>query len=399
MRHRRRLGGGLATVALTACLLAVWPAQAQQEAVGQEEPEMKKAIMCVDFFDLCYYADWAEDRLYTPEDIRSLFEECKAAGISEVLWRLSACGSAVYQSEVEDRNFRDDPRAPAHAVADFIDQWDPLHQACTLGHQIGLPVYAWITVYDEGLPEMGHMSALLREHPEYQWVDRTGELYLTGVPCYAFPEARRFRVRMVEEICRYPVDGVFISLRSHAHANDAYSRIPDGEQFGYEEPIVEEYRRRHGVDIRTEEFDEEAWHALKGEYFTQLLREIREVVGPWRELQVIALDWYEGPTSKSRHDLDYEAWAEEGLVDAVYATANFKVPPADFDDKYAFIRDLGMDLYCFRGIPDEDATWENIPTLMEAVEGTAFQGLALMEAYKFQILRGQTREELGETRE
>jgi hypothetical protein len=109
---------------------------------------------------------------------------------------------------------------------------------------------------------------------------------------------------------------------------------------------------------------------------------------------VIALDWYEGPTSKSRHDLDFETWAEEDLIDTVYVTANFKIPPADFDDKYAFIRDLGMKLHCFRGIPDEDATWENIPELVSAVDGTAFHGLAMMEAYKFQILRGRSRDEM-----
>ena len=44
-----------------------------------------------------------------------------------------------------------------------------------------------------------------------------------------------------------------------------------------------------------------------------------------------------------------------------------------------------------KSIPDEEATFENIPKLVKLVEGTPFNGIALMEAYKFQILRGQKR--------
>ena len=263
-----------------------------------------------------------------------------------------------------------------------------MYEACRIGHRIGIPIYVWMTVYDEGFPEYGHYSRLLKEHPEYQWVNRTGTKHLTGVPCYAFPEARRFRVKMIEETCQYPIDGVFLSFRSHSVSHESYEQA---DEFGYEQPIVDEYRRRHGVDIRTQEFDRQKWHQLKGEYFTQLLRETRQAIGPHRPIHVTFMDYCEGPGGKSQHVLDVETWIKEKLVDAIYVQGAANTVPSDFAGKYEFVRKLGAKLYCVRGIPDEEATYENIPQLVDLVKGTPFHGLALMEAYKFQLLRGQKR--------
>jgi len=352
------------------------------------DTEPKEAVLCVDFFDLCFWASQRERRLYTPDDIERLMVEAKRAGFSFVLWRVSACGSAVYRSRIEDRGFRQDRRPDAHAAADFIDRWDPLAQACRIGHRVGLPVFVWMTVYDEGLKRYGHYSALLREHPEYQWVDRSGKNHFEGVPCYAFPQARRFRVEMVQEVCRYPVDGIFLSFRSHSVQSESYRQA---KEFGYEPPVVDEYRRRHGLDIRTQDFDREKWHRLKGEFFTQLLREIRTAVGPWRPVHVVILHGVDGPSGKSQHALDMPTWVRDKLVDAIHVQAHATTPPADFASHYEPLRKLGARLYCFRGIPDEDATFENVPNLMAAVKGTPFHGMSLMEAYKFQLLRGQKR--------
>ena len=350
--------------------------------------EPKEAVMCVDFFDLCFFASLRARRPYTPQDIEQLMRECKRAGIAHALWRVSACGSAVYRSEVEDRHFRQDTRPDAHAAEEFIERWDPLAEGCRMGHRAGIPVVVWMTVYDEGYEQYGHYSKLLREHPECQWVDRTGKHHFTGVPCYAFPAARRFRVQMIEEVCRWPVDGIMLSFRSHSVQTQAYR---DAEEFGYEAPVVAEFKRRYGVDIRAQEFDRAAWHKLKGEYFTQLLREVRAAVGPWRSLSVLILDYVDGPSGKSQHALDVRTWLDERLIDALYVQGAWQSKPTDFASKYAYVREAGARLYCFRGIPDETATFENIPTLLGLVKGTPFNGLAMMEAYKFQMLRGQKR--------
>lgn len=349
--------------------------------------ETKEAIMVTDFFDLCYFADERQKRLYTPKDIESLMQECKAANVSSMLWRVSACGSAVYPSQVEGRSFRTDPRVSARSVEDFLERWDPLAEACRLGSRAGIPILPKITLYDDGLPGITY-SKLLQQHPEYQWVDRSGKKLLIGVPSYAFPEARRFRVQMIEELCRYPIAGIVLSLRSHAVG---YPSFREAEEYGYEQPVVDEFKRRYGVDIRTQDFDRKKWHALKGEYFTQLLREIRAAVGPKLPVQLVIMDWCEGPTARTLHQFDYATWAKENLVNGIYVQGRKNTVPSDFAKKYAFIRALGMKLYCYRGTPDDEATFENIPKVMKLVEGTSFQGVGLMEAYKFQILRGERR--------
>jgi hypothetical protein len=45
-------------------------------------------------------------------------------------------------------------------------------------------------------------------------------------------------------------------------------------EFGFNAPIVAEYRRRYGVDIRTEPFDRRLWGELRGAYVTEFLRQL-----------------------------------------------------------------------------------------------------------------------------
>jgi hypothetical protein len=53
------------------------------------------------------------------------------------------------------------------------------------------------------------------------------------------------------------------------------------DEFGYNQPIVDEYRSRYGVDIRTQEFDKNLWRYLRGEYVTQFLRELKAALKPY----------------------------------------------------------------------------------------------------------------------
>lgn len=347
--------------------------------------------MCVDLFDLCYMDREMNNHTYDLDQMRELLRNCHNVGIGTILWRLSACGSAVYRSEIEDSSFRKDKRPATHAVADFMDKYDPLQEGCRIGHAEGVKVYAWMCFYDNGVPNFGHYSKLLREHPEYQWVDRTGKIYCVGVSQFAYPEARAFRVATVKEVCAYPIDGLFLSLRSHSWMNPEYKQA---EEFGYNQPIVKEYKRRYGVDITKEDFDWDKWHKLKGEYFTQLLRQIRETVDSDLPVTLCIVDESEGPCTdgtdgplgKTRHELNYQTWFKENLVQGIFVQGRNLNIPKDYALKYEFVREAGIDLYCFKAFNKQsECQWNYIPNIVDMVKETPFNGIAIMEAFRFAL--------------
>lgn len=52
------------------------------------------------------------------------------------------------------------------------------------------------------------------------------------------------------------------------------------DEFGYAEPVVAEFQKRHGVDIRTQAFDRQAWRQLRGEHVTAFLRLLKQKLAP-----------------------------------------------------------------------------------------------------------------------
>ena len=74
-------------------------------------------------------------------------------------------------------------------------------------------------------------------------------------------------------MCSSDLDGIAFLT----YAENFSQRYED--EFGYSPPIVEEFRRRHGVDIRHEEFDRDAWRRLRGEHVTAFLKLLKQKLG------------------------------------------------------------------------------------------------------------------------
>jgi len=109
---------------------------------------------------------------------------------------------------------------------------------------------------------------------------------------------------------RAPYDGIYICTRTHSRPAEF------ADQFGFNEPIVAEYQRRYGVNIRTEPFSKSRWWDLQGEYLTQLLREIRAALpGKKIAIAIPRADHLGAPYGNMR--LDWRTWVEEGLIDAL----------------------------------------------------------------------------------
>ena len=127
------------------------------------------------------------------------------------------------------------------------------------------------------------------EHPEWIPCDRWGERRAPGPLEYAYPGARKqFVDRVLRHVAAY--DGVAF----YTYVENYGYRYP--EEFGFNEPIVSEFIRRYGVDIRTQKFDKQAWYRLRGEYVTQVLTELHAALSrKHKKLSIVV--WADNPTA------------------------------------------------------------------------------------------------------
>ena len=202
---------------------------------------------------------------------------------------------------------------------------DDFETIVSSAHAQGLSVYLYLTLFDEGWPlgpeglcsfgpmgaDYASQSVFTLEHPEYLEVDRSQSRLHYGVLCYAYPEARTYRLRVLDSLLGdYDFDGLFLCTRSQSEPAN------HGDQYGFNAPVVDEFERRYGIDILKQDFPQEEWRRLRGEHLTQLLREVRELTNR-RGISLsvgIPRGDYLGPPVGNLF-LDWQTWISEGLID------------------------------------------------------------------------------------
>ncbi len=289
----------------------------------------------VDYYDLVLRGgEPGTPEFYDERRIEELLRRCREEGIQRVLWRLSVCGKEAYHSKVRTPFDWAEPRTDNDKMTAVMQCFDPLAVACELASRYGLKLYPWITLMDDyysGNLESGFVAA----HPGYQFVSRDGTRHFRGTLCYNYAEVRAHRVaQLMEVVEKYRVDGFYLCTRSHAGECEP-SYIPDC--FGYNQPVVEEYRLRYGVDIRLAPFDFRKWYEILGEGLTQFLREARQALG--RQMP-IAVGIMRHPLMvrhvypRVKMVVDWPAWVGEGLVDELVTFAGEDILGPDRPDLY-----------------------------------------------------------------
>jgi hypothetical protein len=191
------------------------------------------------------------------------------------------------------------------------------------GHEAGLPVYLYLTIFDELWldtdwawpwdPSTNWQGDIVRDHPETVQVDRAGRERLWGVLDYNEPAARAFRVEAIRTLLgEHDWDGVFVCTRSQSRP------ARDGDQFGFNDVAAAMYRARHGADPRTDPFELDAWRRIRGEGLTALLRDVRAMTdarGVRLSIGIPRGDFM-GPPIGNLH-LDWRGWLSERLVDSL----------------------------------------------------------------------------------
>lgn len=146
-------------------------------------------------------------------------------------------------------------------------------------HRRGMKIWLTYGLFDNGSQaDAGYVGfpyavedKLRVNHPEWAPANRWGTWRQGGPIEFAYPEARQ---AMADYLTKYVVEGKYDGISFLTYAENFSQRYED--EFGYSAPIVEEFRKKYGVDIRRDEFDREAWRQLRGSHVTQFLRLLKK---------------------------------------------------------------------------------------------------------------------------
>jgi hypothetical protein len=138
--------------------------------------------------------------------------------------------------------------------------------------------------------------------------------FVPGCMSPAEPEAMKYWLKIIQQALNHGVDGIDLRVQSHCN-------VLSWSEYGFNDPIVAEYQKRFGVDVRSEKYDRKAWRELQGEYYTNFLKAAKQAVCvKGKKLQLHIEDMMEGlpdaPTPMNI-DWDWQGWLEAGIPDEV----------------------------------------------------------------------------------
>ncbi|HEX8523657.1 MAG TPA: family 10 glycosylhydrolase [Tepidisphaeraceae bacterium] len=338
---------------LSASALALAPS-----VLGQTAPP--KLVLCAPLT----HSDWMlkPGIQWGPQGVKHMLDACKAAGWSEVYWRVLDGGRADYPSKVvrplsdwdednfwapqseEDRkivaqyNMDPGPERKAAMMAIFrkmdYGKFDSLGAAIDYGHQIGLKIQAWVSINEDD-HGWGIRSDFSREHPEFRWKRRDGRMFKSQMS-FSFPEVRQYKLAILRELLeKYKIDGLFIDWIRTGDIRDNPQTDPKGvADSGYEEPNVRAFADRYKQDPHEVANDDERWVRVRAQPQTLFMREARKLVkesGKKVPMNVmVGHPWhYRGMGDKIDGNLkglllDVKTWAKEGLIDAAVAAGYYR---------------------------------------------------------------------------
>ena len=298
---------------VSVCALLVLPSHA------------KEKVMILSWGDVIWqHRGEGTAQLDTPQKVREAALIWKSRGVTKVLFRVDDFRIVLFHETKPAYNNR------------YAQEWSKVSKrawdegllkvAVEAIHQQGMKVDMWITIFDEGCPHevlygdnhfFSWQSRFTRDNPQYLSCDRSltpnQRQYHWGVLEWAYPEVRRYMLDVIRAFSDpFDFDGVFLSVRSHAPPAE------HADQFGFNQPVVEEFQRRYGRNILQTSFDLEKWRDLRGEYFTSFLSEVKKHVqskGQTLSIGVAQGDYIGPPFGNMK--LQWRYWVSEGIIDGL----------------------------------------------------------------------------------
>ena len=138
--------------------------------------------------------------------------------------------------------------------------------------------------------------------------------YVPGAPEPAEPRAVEYWLEMIRKTLDCGVDGVDIRITNH-------NSILEWAEYGFNQPVVDEYVKRYGINPRNEPFDKEKLRRLRGEFYTAFLEKAAALVkGSDRKFCLHVPDVAFGSPSQSTMmeiHWDWKGWLDKRIPDEV----------------------------------------------------------------------------------
>jgi len=290
-----------------------------------------------------------DGRLAKPSGLRRRMERWKdKLNAATVHWRPTRTHIKGYYYAARGR--RHPLRDQEHNLG-----WNFFQVVPRLAHSEGMKAYLYVSLFDEGWPlppkkireksyhnamhfqHISWRSKFSRENPEYALTDRTGQQRQWGVLCLAYPEVRsHFCSRFMNLLQNTGFDGLFVCLRSQSRPADF------ADQFGFNEPVRQDYLSRYGRDICSQDFDLQTWRDLLGEYLTTFLSELRHRLnhlGVRLAVGVPRGDVLGPPLGNTT--LQWRDWVKRGIIDELAINQNSSQCPSMWHQLWPMHRGYG----------------------------------------------------------
>jgi hypothetical protein len=303
--------------------------------------------MNVDYFDEVCIREKPFDATATEELVR----RCAEAGVNTIFWRATGLGVSGYPSRLlqdpatlhdadmssflariggEDQQNSDTKNEESFAletkkrssliawgerIAASLKLFDPIATARDACRRHGLQFFIWHDPFDEQL------NRQIATYPKWRVLGRDGTTTFPGLRSYAIEAAVQDQLAVVDELLAYQPDGLYFSTSCH----NRHLHFPEPDDFfGFEEPVVTACRQEMGVDIRTEPFDEQTWHEVKGSFITDFFRRVKKLAAPHGVQLALGTQLgshtiWTAPVFSThvpyRFATQWKTWIDEGLAD------------------------------------------------------------------------------------
>ncbi len=275
----------------------------QSAVIWQLNTNVPEQSVAVSFSDWCVFLPNA---VSGKAGVRAILNQMAASGVRKVWWRTFGGGRAQYASHVPGVTIGYYP-----GTGESFAEFDPLAEAVSYAHKLGMKIYAWYTPLEEAHAWPYNVrSRYVDNHPE---MAAQTPKHKVDAPSFFYKQYRQYKIDLgMEMVTRYKTDGLVIDFerRGAPGRNNTWGYIPE---------IVDGYKKKTGIDPLKLPSNDKDWCAYRAQYFGMVMKALHDGIKKLdrpvafdvmvREKQPVSAHW------------NIPEWIKQGWIDKVIISA------------------------------------------------------------------------------